>query len=319
MRPSLFLTLLLACASCAGVQASDTSLPVYEPSAELSGSLSSIGSDTLASLMTIWAESFERLHPRVNVQVQAPGSSTAPIALIESTASLGPMSRPMKRRELEAFERRFGYPPTAVPIAVDALALFVHIDNPLKEISIPQVDRLFSATRICAGGSEISRWGQLGLTGRWEKMGFQLFGRNAASGSYGYFKQVALCGGDFRADLNEQPGSASVVQAISTSRNGIGYSGLGYRSAGVRPLALAAKVGGVPVAPTVENVGDGSYPLSRLMYMYINRPPSGAMQPLLREFLSWSLSQAGQAAVIRGGYIPLPVSEVQRARKDLDL
>ena len=237
----------------------------------MAGNLSSAGSDTLGNLMTLWAEVFKRRYPNVHVQVQAAGSSTAPPALTEGTASLGPMSRQMKDRERESFESRFGYLPTAIPVAIDAVAIYVHRDNPIPGLTLPQVDAIFSATRRCGLAQTIDRWGELGLTGAWASRHIQRFGRNSVSGTYGFFKREALCNGDFSSRVNEQPGSASVVQGISTAVNGIGYSALGYRTASVRPVPLARGRGAPYVMPSPASAITGEYPLSRFMYIYVNR------------------------------------------------
>lgn len=293
----------------------DPKLPVYEPTSGVSGNLSSIGSDTLNNLMTLWAEEFKRLYPSVNIQIQGMGSSTAPPALTESTANLGPMSRPMKDQEIAAFEQHFGYKPTPVRVAIDALAVFVHKDNPLEGLTIPQADAIFSITRACGYPEPITRWGQLGLDGPWKRRDIQLFGRNSVSGTYGYFKANALCGGDYRANVNEQPGSASVVQSVSASLNGIGYSGIGYDTASVRAVPLARAEGEPYVAATAANALNGSYPLSRFLYVYVNKPPNKPLPPLEREFLKMVLSKQGQRVVIKDGYIPLPATV---AKQELD-
>ena len=197
----------------------------YKPVGGISGNLSSVGSDTLANMMTLWVEEFRRIYLGVKVEVQAAGSSTAPPALTEGASDLGPMSRMMKDKEIAAFEKKFGYKPTAVPVAIDALAVYVHKDNPIKGLSLPQVDAIFSRNRQCGMNSDAVKWGDLALTGDWSDMKIQLYGRNSASGTYGYFKKVALCKGDYKSTVNEQPGSASVVQSVSNSLNGIGYSG----------------------------------------------------------------------------------------------
>ncbi len=286
-------------------------LPVYEKSQGVSGNLSSVGSDTLANLMTFWAEAFKKSYPNVNVQVQAAGSSTAPPALTEGTSNLGPMSRMMKDKEIEAFEKKHGYKPTAVPVAIDALAVYVHKDNPLEGLTIAQVDAIFSSTRKCGGLEDIDRWSDLGLTGDWSARDFQLFGRNSVSGTYGYFKKKALCKGDFKNSVNEQPGSASVVQSVSTSLNGIGYSGIGYITSGVKALSLSKK-GAAPVPATMESAVNGSYPLARALYVYVNKAPNKPLSPLEREFFKLVLSQQGQEIVVKDGYIPLPAKMVRK-------
>lgn len=299
--------------------ATESGLTDYKSSAGVSGNLSSIGSDTLANLMTLWAEEFKRAYPNVNIQIQAAGSSTAPPALTEGTSNLGPMSRKMKDKELEAFESRYGYKPTAVPVAIDALAVYVHKDNPIKGMSIADVDAIFSSTRKCGGPSDIASWGDLDLPGAWQPRDIQIFGRNSVSGTYGYFKSKALCKGDFKNTVNEQPGSASVVQSVSTSINGIGYSGIGYKTSSVKAVPLSKIPGEAVVAATPENAVDGSYPLSRFLYVYINKAPNKALSPLEREFIKLVYSQQGQDVVVKDGYIPLPASVIERMSTTLDL
>lgn len=284
----------------------DSQLKEYSSVSGIAGDLTSVGSDTLANLMTLWAEEFKKLYPSVDIQIQAAGSSTAPPALIENTANFGPMSRKMKNSEIEAFERKYGYKPTPIRVAIDALVIYVHKDNPIEGITLPQVDATFSVTRKCGYPKDISTWGGLGLEGVWENRRIQLFGRNSVSGTYGYFKEEALCNGDFKNTVNEQPGSASVVQAVTQSLNGIGYSGIGYRTSGVRAVPLAAKEGASYVEATAENVISGRYPLARFLYVYVNKPPNKPLQSLEQEFIKMILSKTGQAVVIKDGYIPLP-------------
>ncbi len=297
----------------------DPSLPAYNKSSGVSGNLSSVGSDTLANLMTLWAEDFKRIYPNVNVQIQAAGSSTAPPALTESTSNFGPMSRKMKDKELEAFEKRHGYKPTAVPVAIDALAVFVNKDNPIKGLTMAEVDAIFSSTLKCGADSEVKTWGDIGLSGSWTNRSVQLYGRNSVSGTYGYFKKKALCKGDFKNSVNEQPGSASVVQSVSASLNGIGYSGIGYKTSSVRTVALAKKEGQAFVEATPLNAVDGSYPLSRFLYVYVNKQPNKPLSPLEREFVKLVLSKQGQEVVVKDGYIPLPGKVVDKYLVQLGL
>lgn len=296
----------------------DENLPEYKKVSGISGNVSSVGSDTLANMMTFWAEDFKRLYPNVNVQIQAAGSSTAPPALTESTSNLGPMSRKMKSREIEAFQKRYGYKPTRVRVAIDALAVFVHKDNPLEGLSISQVDAVFSNNRKCGANKDVDRWGDLGLTGAWTAKDVQLYGRNSVSGTYGYFKKQALCKGDFKNSVNEQPGSASVVQSVSASLNGIGYSGIGYRTSGVRALPLAKK-GTDYIDANMDNAISGEYPLSRYLYVYVNKHPNKALPPMEAEFMKMILSKSGQTIVEKDGYIPLPSTVVAKEFKKLDL
>jgi len=294
----------------------DAGLHDYEKVSGVSGNLSSVGSDTLANMMTLWAEEFKRIYPNVNVQIQAAGSSTAPPALTEGTSQLGPMSRKMKEGEIEAFEKRYGYKPTAIPVAIDALAVFVHKDNPIKGLTMLQLDATFSSTMKCGGTINTVTWGDLGLTGDWASKDIQLFGRNSVSGTYGYFKEHALCKGDFKNTVSEQPGSASVVQSVSASLNSIGYSGIGYVTSGVRGLPLSKDGGKTFIEPTHDNAISGAYPLSRYLFVYVNKQPNKPLDPMQLEFLKMVLSKTGQEIVEKDGYIPLPAAVV---KKDLEL
>jgi len=318
---SLFIgTIMLATSSAIFAEAKvDPALGDYEVSSGVSGNLSSIGSDTLANLMTLWAEEYKRFYPNVNIQIQAAGSSTAPPALTEGTSNLGPMSRMMKDKELASFEKRFGYKPTALPVAIDALAVFAHKDNPIQGLSIDQVDAIFSSTRKCGYADTVDTWGDLGLTGEWARKDVQLFGRNSVSGTYGYFKKKALCKGDYKSSVNEQPGSASVVQSITKSLNGIGYSGIGYKTTGVRALPIAKKGSTDYVEANADTAVAGKYPLARFLYVYVNKHPNKPLSPLEGEFIKLVLSTQGQMVVVKDGYIPLPSSVAEKTLKNLGL
>jgi phosphate transport system substrate-binding protein len=286
----------------------DAALPDYAKASGISGKISSVGSDTLANLMTLWAEEFKREYPNVTIQIQAAGSSTAPPALTEGTSSFGPMSRKMKDKENAAFEAKYGYKATPIRVAIDALAVYAHKDNPIEGLSIPQVDAIFSATRKCGHAEDISSWSQLG-----SNLGnIQIYGRNSVSGTYGYFKKKALCKGDYKDQVNEQPGSASVVQGVTKSLNGIGYSGIGYKTSGVKALALTKKPGGEMIAATKANAANGTYPLSRYLYVYVNKAPNKPLAPIDREFIKMILSKVGQKVVVKDGYVPLPIEVVEK-------
>ncbi len=282
----------------------DPNIKQYQKVDGISGNLSSVGSDTLANLMTLWAESFRKFYPSVNVQIQAAGSSTAPPALIEGTSNFGPMSRKMKSKESEAFEAKYGYKATPIPVAIDALAVFVHKDNPIEGLDIKQVDAIFSATRKCGGTKDIITWSDAGVKGELASQQIQLYGRNSVSGTYGYFKKKALCKGDYKNSVNEQPGSASVVQGVTKSANGIGYSGIGYKTSGVKTVALS-KGGSGFIPATPEAAISGKYPLGRFLWVYVNKAPNKDLTPVEKEFLKMILSKEGQDVVIKDGYIPL--------------
>ena len=297
----------------------DPKLPTYERVSGISGNLSSIGSDTLNNLMTLWAEEFRSFYPNVNIQIQGAGTSTAPPAVTEGTANFGPMSRGMREGEIQSFEERHGYPPTLVPVAIDTIAVYVHRDNPIEGLSLQQVDAIFSATRRCGHDSDITRWGQVDMTGAWRNRDITLYSRNAVSGTYGFFRQHALCDGDFKSSINEQPGSASVVQGVSETIGGIGYSGIGYRTSGVRVVPLAREHGSTPVMPTGETASSGEYPLARFLYLAINKHPNRDLSPRDREFLKMVLSKQGQEVVNRDGFIPLPESVAKEWRTKLGI
>lgn len=305
----------------------DPELPTYQRTSGIAGNLSSIGSDTLNNLMTLWAEEFKNLYPNVNIQIQGAGTSTAPPAVTEGTANFGPMSRSMREGEVQAFEQRHGYPPTLVPVAIDTIAVYVHRDNPIEGLTIQQVDAIFSATRRCGHPTDITRWGQIpgvGLTGAWANRDFTIYSRNAVSGTYGFFRQHALCDGDFKASINEQPGSASVVQGISETINGIGYSGIGYKTSGVRVVPLARETAPAGSAQiyfdaNAENAASGDYPLSRFLYIAVNKHPNRPLAPRDREFIKMVLSKQGQEVVVRDGYIPLPASVAKQWREKLGI
>ncbi|RFA30376.1 phosphate-binding protein [Alkalilimnicola ehrlichii] len=293
-------------------------MPVYSEVSGVSGSLSSMGSDTLNNLMTLWAEEFNSFYPNVNIQIQGAGSSTAPTALTEGTANFGPMSRAMRDSEIAAFEAAHGYPPTLVRVAIDTLAVFVNRDNPIEGLTLEQVDAIFSSTRRCGGPQDITRWGQVGLGGAWQNRDFTLYSRNAVSGTYGYFRQHALCDGDFKNSINEQPGSASVVQGVSESINGIGYSGMGYATSGVRAIKLGREEGRL-FEPNAENAVSGDYPLARFLYLYVNKHPERDLAPREKEFLRLVLSQQGQEVTVRDGFLPLPESLAKQERQRLGI
>lgn len=297
----------------------DPALPDYSKASGVSGNVISVGSDTLNNLMTLWAEEFKKLYPNVNIQIQGAGSSTAPPALTEGTANFGPMSRAMKESEISAFEGKHGYKPTGIAVAIDALAVYVHKDNPIQGLSMAQVDAVFSATRKCGYKEDITTWGQLGLTGEWANRPIQIYGRNSVSGTYGYFKEKALCEGDFKDSVNEQPGSASVVQSVTKALGGIGYSGIGYKTSGVNAVALAKEEGGEFIPASPDMAVAGKFPLARFLYVYVNKAPNKDLDPVVAEFMKMVLSKIGQEVVLKDGYIPMPASVVAKELSKLGM
>lgn len=290
----------------------DPALKGYVKVTGVAGNVNSIGSDTLNNLMTLWAEGFRKQYPNVKIQIEGKGSSTAPPALIEGTAQLGPMSRAMKSTEIDSFEKKFRYKPTAFPVAIDSLAVYVNKDNTIQGLTMAQVDAIFSKTRRYGAAGNLDRWSQLGVTGEVGSSPISVYGRNSASGTYGFFKEFALKNGDFKDEVKEQPGSASVVQGITEDPAGIGYSGIGYLTSGVRVLPLAEKEGSPFVAPTQANAMNGSYPLWRHLLVYVNKAPNKPLDPLVKEFIKFIYSKEGQAIVIKDGFFPLPQSVIEK-------
>ena len=291
-----------------GDVAVDPGLKDYKPVEGVSGTIKSIGSDTMNNLMALWGEGFKKMYPNVQIEIEGKGSSTAPPALIGGTAQFGPMSREMKSAEIDEFEKKYGYKPIALPTSIDMLAVYVNKDNPIKGLTLPQVDAIFSKNRAGGHTEDITTWGQLGLTGEWAKQPISLYGRNSASGTYGYFKEHALYKGDYKDGVKEQPGSSSVVQGIASDKFAIGYSGIGYKTADVRAVPLAGAAGEGFVEATPENAYTGEFPLARFLYVYVNAKPGTPLDPLRREFIRYIFSKQGQQDVVKDGYYPVPAT-----------
>jgi phosphate transport system substrate-binding protein len=295
----------------------DAAIVPYQKTSGVSGNINSVGSDTMNNLMTLWGETFQKLYPNVKIQVEGKGSSTAPPALIAGTSQFGPMSRAMKPTEIDQFEQKYGYKPTQIRTSYDALAIFVNKDNPITKLTLAQADGIFSKTRK-RGGKEIKTWGDLGLTGDWASRPISLYGRNSASGTYGFFKEHALSGGDYKDTVKEQPGSASVVQGVTEDRFGIGYSGIGYKTSGVKAVPLAEKDGSPVSDGNYGDVVSGKYPLNRFLYLYINRAPGKPLDPLVKEFVKLIESKEGQQVVVKDGYLPLSAEIVKQELAKLE-
>ncbi len=294
------------------------SVPVYRPVPGVVGNLTAVGSDTLSSLVTRWASQLHRYHPGVRVQLQAAGSSTAPPALVAGTTRIGLMSRPMREQEQREFEHKYGYPPLGIPVALDAMGIVVHRDNPLEKISLRQLDSIFSATHACNSNPSLE-WGDLGLSGQWAARQISPYGRSATSGTYGAFRRIALCGGDFRLDVSEQPGSASIIQAVGATPGGIGYASFSTASPMVKQLPVSTEESPMAISPSRTSIRDGRYPLTRALYIYVNRVPGQPLPTLEQAFLSLIMSRQGQQSILREGYVPLPESQLDHWRAQLGL
>ncbi|NVK54519.1 MAG: phosphate ABC transporter substrate-binding protein PstS family protein [Alteromonadaceae bacterium] len=308
-----FLMGVLALSLCLPVLA-DT--PEYKRKPGVAGNITSVGSDTLANLMTLWSQEFKNIYPDVKFQIQASGSSTAPPALTEGTATIGPMSRDLKPSERRAFTQAHGYPPTVIKVALDAIAIFVEHQTPLDGLTLDQVDAIFSVTRYCGAPQTISHWNQLGVDIYGEQAPIRLFSRNSVSGTYGLFKIMALCDGDFTKSVNEQPGSASVVMSVASSKGAMGYAAYGYKTAGVKALPLGiSKEQLIPL--NMETVREQSYPFTRFLYLVVNKPPGKPLPKLVSEFLLFVLSETGQSMVSQDGYFPVKENLLLRQRQQL--
>ena len=289
----------------------DSGLPSYTRVSGISGSLNSVGSDTMNNMMTLWAETFRKFYPNVKIQVEGKGSSTAPPALISGTSQFGPMSRQMRGTETDQFEAKYGYKPTELKTSYDSLAVYVNKDNPIEKLTLAQVEAVFGKTRKRGYKQNVTTWGQLGLTGDWANRPISLYGRNSASGTYGFFKEHTLKNGDYKDSVKEQPGSASVVQGVTEDRYGIGYSGIGYKTSGVRVVALAETDKSEFSSGSYEDVTGGKYPLWRFLYVYVNKSPNRPLDPLTAEFIKLMYSKEGQEAVVKDGYMPLSAAQAK--------
>ncbi len=295
----------------------DKSLKPYQKVSGISGNLNSIGSDTMNNLLTLWAEGFKKIYPNVNLQMEGKGSATAPPALTEGVAQLGPMSRDMKAQEVDGFEAKRGFKPTRFRVAVDGLAVYVNKDNPVKKLSLSQLDAIFGKQRKRGAGENITTWGQLGLADKYVSAPIVMFGRNSASGTYGYFKEHTLAKGDFKDEVKEQPGSAAVVQGVTEERNAIGYSGMGYMTSGVRTVPLSEKDGGEVFSDSAENIYSGKYPLSRFLNIYVAKDPKKGLDPLAKEFIKFIYSKEGQEVVLKDGFLPMLGKDIDKELEQL--
>lgn len=298
----------------------DDKLPTYTKSSDaVTGTIKSKGSDTMVNLTNFWVEGFKTVYPGVNAEVEHKGSGDAPKALIEDQATFGAMSRDWEPTELDKFQAAHGYQPQIVPTCIDMLAVYVHKDNPIKGLSLQQVDAIFSKERKGGYQREIKTWGDAGLTDpEWSDKPITLYGRNTTSGTYKYFKDNALFKGTFKDTYQERPGSSGVIGAIVSDKYGIGYSGLGYSSAGVRVVPLSTKEGSAFVPAEPKFAYDESYPLARYLYLSFKLKPGEPIDPLRREFLKFVLSKQGQAMVIKDSYLPLRGEEAAELIKSLE-
>jgi len=290
----------------------DQNLPGYRLVATLSGHIKSIGSDTLGREAALWASAFEKLYPDVKIDIEAKGSATAPPALLDGMAQFGPMSRPMMAEETAAFDAKYGYKVSRFRVAVDALAVYVNKDNPIPCLTLPQVNGIFASTIKAPGSANIKTWGDLGLTGEWAAQPIALYSRNAVSGTYEYFRETALYGGDYKPDIKQLPGSEAVVESVAGDKFGIGYSGIGYKTDSVRAVPLASYYGATCYDVSVEPTLSGKYPIARYLYVYVNKNPAQPLEPLRAEFIKYILSKDGQTQTEKDRFYPI-TNEIREA------
>lgn len=328
----------LATAEIAGplaVVGSDASLNHYSPQAQITGTFKVQGSETMYPLMSRLTMEFQRRQPKVAIEVkgggstkavaeflQPPLSKTGKVMLLEERAGSFKMiatSRELFDAEVKEFVAQHGYEPTAIPVAVDAVALYVHKDNPITGLTLDQIDAMFSTTRNRGQKTAITQWGQLGLTEGWEKAPIQLYGRDRKSGTRAFFQDHCLAGGEFMVGLHEEPGAASVILDLGRDQLGIGYSGLGLQSSTVRMIPLADAAGMPYVMPSAATVADQTYPLRRVLYLYIDKAPNTSIPSAAQEFLTFIMTQEGQEAVTKAGFFPLPAGEATKSAVALGL
>ncbi len=285
----------------------DSAIPRYTKVANVSGDLVSVGSDTLTDVMALCSRGFKEIYPQVTMELEDKGSATAPPALIEGRSQLAPMSRLMTQDEVGAFEQKYGYKPTFYKVALDALSIYVHKSNPVRGLTLQQLDGIFSST-LKGGGPSLDTWGSLGLSGDWAKKTITLYGRDKVSGTNAYFKEHVLQQGDFKTTVQEEI-SEQVVDSVANDPSGIGYSGIGWKTSQVRTVPLGATAGSF-VEPTYKNSLDGTYPLARFLYIYVNQKPGQPLDKPTGEFIRYVLSREGQETVVQAKFFPLPASIV---------
>jgi len=303
----------------------DAQLPAYVPQGRVSGTFRGGSSDVLVDLVGRWFERFKRYQPKVKLEIVPPfAGSLGTKELIAETLDFVFVSRELKPEDLSEFHARFGYAPTSIPILggsyrhygfLDTMAFMVHPDNPLSQLSFQQIDSIFSRTRH-RGGAEISTWGQLGLTGEWADRPINIYGIRPWNGFEEFIRQKILDHngkrGEWREDIHFEKLVFPLARKVSEDRYALGYTGLAYLDAPVRVLALKDDHG-VAIAPDYENVAAARYPLGRLVYFNLNRPPGHPLPPALKEFLRFVLSREGQEVVREQG-IFLPLREFQAAQ-----
>lgn len=308
----------------------DPALPGYEPrrDIELGGHFKGASSDVLAALAKRWIAAFQKLYPKVTLDLPPPyAGSLGALELIKGDLQFVMVSRELKPSDVSGFAHKFGYPPFSAPISggtyrhfgfLDAMGFFVHPDNPLTQLSYDQIDALYSSTHY-RGGTAITTWGQLGLTGEWADKPVHLWGVKPWNGFEEFIRQRILSTGDRRGEWRDGINLADTVfpisPAVAADRYALGYAGLAYVGDDVKLLRLAATAGGPAVAPDMDEVYAARYPLSRLVFFNTNKRPGRPLDPVLAEFLKFILSREGQQIVLdQGVFVPLRAAQAAASR-----
>lgn len=309
----------------------DSIIEPYQPSQDIKGRVTIVGSTTMQPLMTKLAAAFRSFQPKAQFGVEGQGSGESIREFMlglslqhrgdksggggtqgSSSSDLLASSRPLTDQEIKGFVSNHGYEPIGIPIAMDAVAIYVHNENPIGSLTLEQVDAMFSSTLKRSKGGRLTTWGQLGLKDQWSQQPLHLHGRNKKSGTRDFFKHVALLDGELSADVQEQPGSASEILAIAQDPLAVGYAGVGFQGSMVRIVPLAADSGGTALLPSPETVSNGQYPLARPLYLYVNKNPNGKLDPVVGEFLKFVNSRQGQETVARASFYPLSAAQISR-------
>jgi phosphate transport system substrate-binding protein len=319
MKPTIATALVASLSIISAANALDQNLPAYQTVPGISGQIKSVGSDTLNEAMGLWVKDFNQLYPDAKIIVEGRGSATAPPALLEGTSQFGPMSRSMNVDESTAFQKKYGHKVSDFAVALDALAVYVNKDNPIKCLTLEQVDRIFSARRLGSGGSRIATWGDAGLTGEWAAQPIAMYGRNEISGTYELFREQVLYNGEFRPEVKQQVGSEDVVSKVAGDKFAIGYSGIGHKTDGVRTVPLAVTFGRECYDTSAESTYTGKYPVARFLYIYFNKKPNEPIDSLRREFIKFILSKDGQTLTEKSGFYPITNELREKELKKLGL
>ncbi len=337
----LFAAALALAAAIVTQTLSAQDLPAYQPGRQVTGQLTVWGDDALVGLMTIWARDFQRLQPGVSFHIFLRGTSTAVGALYTGTAQIGLFGREIRPLEIVSWKRIFSYPPLGFTIATGsydqfaktvAVAMLVNQANPLEHISLRQLDAIYSRDRRRGAPSRIVTWGQLGLTGAWASRPIKIYGLDENTGTAQYFASRVLEEGRWNCDLDLPRGSPqtmfrgsggkaadALVEALQHDPYAVGIGGFRNAGSGLKALAVGEKDSGPFIQGTKATVADRSYPLSRNIYLFVNKDPAEAWDPKIEEFLRFVFSSQGQAGVAEeGGYLPLPRAMVAEGRKKLE-